>query len=372
MVSPTRVSATSLIAAVMKPISPGPSSSTCVHLRREETDALDVVGGAGAHHADAAALLHRAVDDADQNDDAEIDVVPAIDQQRLQRRVAVALRRRQARDDGFQHVGHAKAGLGRDHHGIRRVDADHVLDLLPYLLGFGRGQVDLVENRYDLMARIERVVDVGERLRFDALAGVDHQQRPFAGRQRPRDFVGEVDMAGRVHQVEDVILAVLGAVVQPHRLRLDGDAALALDIHGIEHLLLARHFAVRQPARHLDQAVGQRRFAMVDMGDDGEVADVGNGGSCHGARDSIHIPVRQPYCCISRGFLHAKLIPLGPKTRYARGHVDCIHFAHGRARQAHSLDPAARRHGWPRAPAIPKPACGWSPALPRFMPCCGR
>ena len=149
-------------------------------------------------------------------------------------------------------------------------------------------------------------------------------------------------MAGRVHQVEDVILAVLGAVVQPHRLRLDGDAALALDIHGIEHLLLARHFAVRQPARHLDQAVGQRRFAMVDMGDDGEVADVGNGGGCHGARDSIHTPVRQPYCCILRGFLHAKLIPLDPKTRYARGHVDCIHFAHGRARQAHSHDPAAR------------------------------
>jgi len=29
MVSPTRVSATSLIAAVIKPISPGPSSSTC-------------------------------------------------------------------------------------------------------------------------------------------------------------------------------------------------------------------------------------------------------------------------------------------------------------------------------------------------------
>jgi len=26
-------------------------------------------------------------------------------------------------------------------------------------------------------------------------------------------------------------------VIQPHRLGLDGDAALALDIHGIEHLL---------------------------------------------------------------------------------------------------------------------------------------
>ena len=55
------------------------------HLRREEADALDVIGGVGAHHADALALLHHAVDDAHQHHDAEIDVVPAIDQQRLQR-----------------------------------------------------------------------------------------------------------------------------------------------------------------------------------------------------------------------------------------------------------------------------------------------
>ncbi len=238
--------------------------------------------------------------------------------------------------------------------------------------GSAAGRSTLLRTGTISMTRIERVIDVGERLRLDALAGVDHQQRPLAGRQRPRDFVGEVDMAGRVHQVEDVILAVLGVVVQPHRLRLDGDAALALDIHGIEHLFLARHFAIGQAPGHLDQAVGQRRFAMVDMGDDGEVADVGNGGSCHGARDSIHIPVRQPYCCILRGFLHAKLIPLEPKTRYARGHVDYLHFARSRALKAHSLRSGGWRRGWPRAPAIPRPACGWSPALPRFMPCCGR
>jgi hypothetical protein len=103
---------------------------------------------------------------------------------------------------------------------------------------------------------VERLIDVGERLRFDALARIDHQQRTLAGGQRARDFVGEVDMAGRVHQIEDVILAVLGVIVQPDRLRLDGDAALALDIHGIEHLFLARHFAIRQAAGHLDQAVG--------------------------------------------------------------------------------------------------------------------
>jgi len=55
----------------------------------------------------------------------------------------------------------------------------------------------------------------------------------------------------------------------------------------------------------MDQAVGKRRFAMIDMGDDGEVADVGNRDGRHGARDSIHVCVRQPYCCILKDFLRA-------------------------------------------------------------------
>ena len=60
-------------------------------LGREHADAVDLVGRVGAHHADALALLQGAVDDAHQHDDAEIGVVPAVDQQRLQGRVAVAL-----------------------------------------------------------------------------------------------------------------------------------------------------------------------------------------------------------------------------------------------------------------------------------------
>jgi hypothetical protein len=44
-------------------------------------------------------------------------------------------------------------------------------------------------------------------------------------------------MAGRVHQVQLIGLAVLGLVVEAHGLRLDGDAALLLDIHVVEHLL---------------------------------------------------------------------------------------------------------------------------------------
>ena len=242
------------------------------HLRAEDADAVDLVMRVGAHHADAHALLERAVDDAHQHDDAEIGVVPAVDQQRLQRRRLVALGRRQARDDRLQHEIDVEAGLGRDRHRLGGVEADDVLDLLLDALRLGGGQVDLVEHRHDLVAGVERVIDVGERLRLDALARVDHQQRALAGGERARHFVGEVDVAGRVHQVEDVGLAVLGLVFEAHRLRLDGDAALALDVHGIEHLL--DHVALGHRPRLLDQPVGERRLAVVDMGDDGEIADV--------------------------------------------------------------------------------------------------
>ena len=89
-------------------------------------------------------------------------------------------------------------------------------------------------------------------------------------------------MAGRVDQVEHVVLAVARPVVEPHGLRLDGDAALALDIHGIEHLL--DHLALGEAAGRLDQPVGERRLAVVDMGDDGEVADIVDGAAVMGGR----------------------------------------------------------------------------------------
>ncbi len=87
-------------------------------------------------------------------------------------------------------------------------------------------------------------------------------------------------MARRVHQVQRIGLAVLRLVRQAHGLRLDGDAAFLLDLHVIENLLA--HLAVGQAAGELDQAIGERRLAMVDMRDDGKVADLverrGHGG----------------------------------------------------------------------------------------------
>ena len=142
---------------------------------------------------------------------------------------------------------------------------------LQHALGLGRRQVDLVQDRDDLVIGVDRLIDVGQRLRLDALAGIDHQQRALAGGQRAADLVGEVDMARRVHQVQHVGLAVLRRVVEPHGLRLDGDAALALDVHRIEHLVVELALGHRAAAHQ--QPVGQGALAMVDMGDDREIAD---------------------------------------------------------------------------------------------------
>ena len=93
------------------------------------------------------------------------------------------------------------------------VEADDLLDLAARLLGLRARQIDLVDDRDDLEVVLDREVGVGERLRLDALRRVDQQQRAFARGERPRHLVREVDVARRVDQVEDVLLAVGRRVV---------------------------------------------------------------------------------------------------------------------------------------------------------------
>ena len=84
-------------------------------------------------------------------------------------------------------------------------DAEHLLDLRGVALGVGGGEVDLVERGDDLEVVLERLVAVGQGLGLDALGGVDQQHRPLAGGQRPAHLVAEVDVAGGVDQMEDVV-----------------------------------------------------------------------------------------------------------------------------------------------------------------------
>ena len=78
-------------------------------------------------------------------------------------------------------------------------------------------------------------------------------------------------MARRVDQVEHVVLAVGRVVVQPDGVGLDGDAALALEVHAVEDLRL--HLARLQRAGDLEKPVGQRRLAVIDVRDDRKIPD---------------------------------------------------------------------------------------------------
>ena len=133
-------------------------------------------------------------------------------------------------------------------------------------------EIDLVDDGNDFETVIDGEIGIGESLGFDSLRGIDDQERAFAGGQGARDFVGKIYVAGRVNQIELIGLAILRGVGHADGVGFDGDAALAFEVHGIEDLGL--HFARSERSGELEQAVGERRFAVVDVRDDGEIADV--------------------------------------------------------------------------------------------------
>ncbi|GGX58746.1 hypothetical protein GCM10007385_29430 [Tateyamaria omphalii] len=79
-------------------------------------------------------------------------------------------------------------------------------------------------------------------------------------------------MAGGVDKVQDIGLAILGGVVDADGVGLDRDAPLAFDIHAVKQLFL--HVPVGHGVGGLDKPVGEGRFPVVDMSDDGEIADM--------------------------------------------------------------------------------------------------
>ncbi|SOY47098.1 hypothetical protein CBM2588_A130033 [Cupriavidus taiwanensis] len=241
-------------------------------LGREHAHLLDQVLRAGGHQQHLVLGAQRAVDHAHQHHHADVVVEPRVDDQRLQRCIGIALGRRHLGDQRLDHVLHALAGLGRAWRGILRVDADDILDLLDRAVRVRLRQVDLVQHRHHFHAQLDRGVAVGHGLGLDALRGIDHQQRAFAGGQRAADFIAEVDVSGGVDQVQVIDLAVARLVAQRGGLRLDGDAALFFDIHRIENLRF--HLPIRQPSTKLNDPVGQGGLPMVDVGNDREITDM--------------------------------------------------------------------------------------------------
>ena len=101
-----------------------------------------------------------------------------------------------------------------------------------------------------------------------AIGGVNQYQNPVDHAQDAFDLAAEIGVAGRVDDVDpDVLPDDRGAFGE------DRDAALALELVGIErafgNLLVGAERAALAQHR-----IDQGRLAMVDMGDDRDVANV--------------------------------------------------------------------------------------------------
>ena len=272
IVSPMRVECRSLMLPQKDPTSPTERTEHLLRLRAEDAERLDVGLEAGAHRPD----LHPCASSRPSTMRTS-EVTPRYASYQESKSSAFRGASGSPLGGGMSRTMRSisssmpDAHLGRRQNGVVGGDADDLLDLLARLLGLGGGQVDLVDDRHDDEVVVGREVRVGERLRFDALGRVDDEDRALAGGERARDLVGEVDVAGRVDEVQDVLVAVLRLVPKRHGARLDRDAALLLEVHVVEHLLV--HLARRDGVAPLQDAVGQRRLPVVDVGDDREVAD---------------------------------------------------------------------------------------------------
>ena len=113
---------------------------------------------------------------------------------------------------------------------------------------------------------LQRLAEHELGLRHRAFGRVDQDHHAIDHRQDALDFAAEIGVAGGVDDIDARVFPD-----QRGDLGEDGDAALALEIVGI-HGALFDALVVAEGAGLLEQHVDQGGFAMVDVGNDRDIA----------------------------------------------------------------------------------------------------
>ena len=145
---------------------------------------------------------------------------------------------------------------------------EQIEDLVGDFARAGVGAVDLVDEHDGLETHFQRLGDDEFRLRQRSLGGIDQHQSAIDHVEDALDLAAEIGMAGRVDDIDARVLPD-----ERGRLGEDGDATLPLEIVGI-HGALGDALVLAERAGLLQQAVDQRGLAVVDVGDNGDVAQV--------------------------------------------------------------------------------------------------
>ena len=240
-------------------------------------------GGIELHHRHGIADLDAAVEDAADGDAAEVVARVEVGDQQLQRRIGIAARRRHVLDDRVEQRPQilarpvrverrgADPRVGVEHREVELILVgveidEQVVDLVQHFRGARVGPVDLVDDDDRRQPALERLAQHEPRLRQRPFRRVHQQHHAVHHRQRPLDLAAEVGVARRVDDVDQEVLVVNGGVLGQNR-----DAALALELVAV-HRALGDALVRPERAALVQQRIHQRGLAVIDVGDDGDVA----------------------------------------------------------------------------------------------------
>ncbi len=130
------------------------------------------------------------------------------------------------------------------------------------------GLVDFIDDHDDGQRQGERFLEHEISLRHGAFLRVNQQKGAVGHFEHAFDLAAEIGVSGSVDDVHQVSAVFKGAVF-----RGNGDAALPLKVHGI-HEALGHDLIVAEHAALFEKSVDQRGFPVVDMRDNGNVADI--------------------------------------------------------------------------------------------------
>ena len=137
-----------------------------------------------------------------------------------------------------------------------------------HLVRAGVFAVDLVDDDDRLGADFERLAQHELGLRLRAVEGIDDEQHAVDHLQDALHLAAEIGVAGSVDDVDVVILVLERGV-----LGLDRDALFALEVHRV-HDALDDGLVGAEGARLAQELVDERGLAVVNVGNDGDVANL--------------------------------------------------------------------------------------------------
>jgi hypothetical protein len=154
---------------------------------------------------------------------------------------------------------------------VGRVKGDEQIpNGVEHFVWIGIVAIDFVDHDNRLRAGFEGFAEDETGLSLGTIRGINDKQHAVDHVHDTLDFAAEIGVAGSIDDIDVVILIFEGGVFGA-----DGNALFALKIHGIHDALFGGDGLVgAERAGLLEEAIDERGFPVVDVGDNGDISNV--------------------------------------------------------------------------------------------------